>query len=243
MHLRTPGLLLAVSAVLSAVGCSDGDAAGRTRIAFDVEIAGVGQQPTLPTAGARPMRLDTATLHPGSLTFFEGDALFASRSLVDEVLSFASARAHPGHYTPGEALADTSPPDVVDLLSSTPQVIVADGLSGAYGSMTLPLVAGDTLVLAGAITGGDGGDVPFSVTLDFPFTVEGIPCVVDEMEGRRVHLDVQVPEIVRRIDTDLLPVDPATVVDLAVDGQARNALERALEAQTSYALTTTAEQP
>jgi hypothetical protein len=223
--------------VAGAVACAD-DAAGRTRIAFDVEIAGVGQAPTLPTAGARRIRLDVARLQLGGLTFFEGEALFARRSVVDELLSFASARAHPGHYTPGEALADTPAPDIVDLLATTPQIVIADGLSGAYGSMTLPLVAGDTLALSGALVGNDGGDVPFRAALDFPFTVEGIPCVVDEMEGRRVHLDVRVPELVRRIDTDLLPVDPATAIDLAVDGQARNALERALEAQSTFSIST-----
>jgi hypothetical protein len=242
MRLSSFAFLAPTSALLVAVGCTDVDAAGRTRIAFDVEIAGGGQASTLPTAGARPIRLDAATLHLGGLTFFEGDALFASRSLVDEMLSFASARAHPGHYTPGEALADTPAAGVVDLLAPAPVVVTADGLSGAYGSMTLPLVGGDTLSLTGVLVGGDGGDVPFTAALDFPFSVEGIACVVDEMKGRRVQLDIQVPELVRRIDTDLLPVAPGTVVDLAVAGQARNALERALEAQTTYSLTTL-EQP
>lgn len=221
--------------VLGVTACTD-DATGRTRIDFDVDVVGVGVAATLPTAGARAIRLDEARLQLGALTFFEGGALFSRRSVVDEVLSFASARAHPGHYTPGEALADMPVVGVIDLLATTPQVVPADGLSGAYGSLTVPLVAGDTLVLAGAIVGLDD-DVAFTATLDFPFDVEGVACVVDEMRGRRVHLDVQVPELVRRIDTDLLPIVADAPIDLGVDGQARNALERALEAQTTFAVT------
>jgi hypothetical protein len=230
--LACPALL----ATLGLAACTD-EAAGRSRIGFEVDIAGTGQAATLPTAGARAIRLDEARLHFGALTFFEGGALFARRTAVEALLSFPTARAHPGHYTPGEALADTAFVGVIDLLSSTPQVIAADGLSGAYGSVTLPLVASDTLVVTGAIVGGEA-DVAFSATLDFPFEVEGVACVVDEMRGRRVHLDVQVPELVRRIDTDLLPTTADTVVDIAVAGQARNALERALEAQTTFVVTT-----
>ena len=228
--------LLAVSSCGWLASACDDQAAGRTRIAFDVVSAGSGQSEALPTAGVRPIRLDAARLQLGALTFFEGDALFASRSLVDELLSFSSARAHPGHYTPGEALADTAAIGVIDLLANEPQVITADGLSGAYGSMTLPLVGGETLVLEGAVLA-DGAELPFRVVVDLAHDVEGIACVVAEMTGRRVRVDVQVPELVRRIDTDLLPAASDTAIDLGTTAQALNAMERALESQTTFLIT------
>jgi hypothetical protein len=214
--------------------CVD-DAAGRTRMAFDVLVAGADVAPALPTAGARAIRLDVARLHLGGLAFFEGDALLARRSVVEEILSFPTARAHPGHSTPGEALADTVVIGVIDLLSPGPTTITADGLSGAYGSLTVPLVGGETLRLEGALLG-DDADQPFRAVLDLTHELEGIPCVVDEMEGRRLRLDVRVPELVRRIDTDLLPSSDATV-DLTATPQAENALTRALKAQTTFRIT------
>jgi len=220
-----------------ASGCTD-EAAGRTRIAFDVVISGIGNgaAESLPTAGTRPIRLDVARLQLGALGFFEGEALFASRSMVGDFLSFSSARAHPGHYTPGEAVADTAAVGVIDLLASAPHVVTADGLSGAYGSMTLPLVGGETLALEGVVLD-DGPGLPFSVVVDLAHDVEGIACDVAEMSGHRLRLDVQVPELVRRVDTDQLPAASDAPIDLGAAPQARNALERALEAQTTYLLT------
>jgi hypothetical protein len=220
-----------------ASGCTD-EATGRTRIAFDVVIAGNGDgaAESLPTAGTRPIRLDAARLQLGPLTFFEGEALLASRSIVDDLLSFSSARAHPGHYTPGEALADTAAVGVVDLLASAPHVIAAGGLSGAYGSMALPLVGGETLALEGVVLD-DGPGLPFGVVVDLAHDVEGIACDVAEISGQRLRLDVQVTELVRRVDTDQLPASSETPIDLGAAPQARHALERALEAQTTYLLT------
>jgi hypothetical protein len=234
----TPIVRAALVLALALPACVDA-ADGRTRIAFDVVIGGAEQAPLLPVADAGAVRLDVARLHLGALTFFEGGALLARPGGLDGLLSFAAARAHPGHGGPGEVLAATAEVGVVDLLAPESVTLSADGLSGPYGSLTLPLVGGATLVVEGSfVADGAGDERPFRAVLGLPYEVEGIPCVVDEMQGRRVRLEVRVPELVRRIDPGLLPAGSDAPIDLAALSQARNALTRALEAQTTFRVTT-----
>jgi hypothetical protein len=217
-------------------GCA-GDVAGPTRIDFEVAVSGAGQTALHETAGARPIRLDSARLHLGALSFYAGESVWSARALLDDWLSFSSAYAHPGHVAPGEALADTGPVGPVDLIGSevTPTVVHASGQSGAYGTMTVALVGGETLTLGGAIVGADR-EVPFTARIDLGSDVEGIVCDIDAVTGMRLRMAIRVDEFVRRVDTDLLPIESEAPLDLGDAPQALSALERALSAPATYQL-------
>ncbi len=222
----------------SSLACvADGDD-GRTRASFTVHVGGAFADDIVSNDGDR-ITLSVARLSLGALAFFEGDALFASSAaaLRDSLLSFSSAHAHPGHYTPGEALADMGEVGVIDLLGGGVDA-VADGLTGPYGTVTVPLTAADeasaTLTLRGTFAR-EQNESTFVAVLPFATVVEGVPADFSIEDGDRIELAISLAELVRRVDFRALPtVDP---IDLVAEDQAKNALERALASQTTYITT------
>lgn len=229
---------IVVCALVAAAGggCA-GDVSGPTQLDFEIAVSGARQGALIPTAGVRPIRLEAARLHLGALSFFAGESVWSARALLDDWLSFSSAYAHPGHASSGEALADTGPVGPVDLLAgeATPTVVQASGQSGAYGTMTVALVGGETLTLGGAIVDADR-EVPFTARIDLGSDVEGIVCDIDAVPGMRLRMAIRVDEFVRRVDTDLLPIESEAALDLGDVPQALSALERALSAPATYQL-------
>lgn len=73
-----------------------------------------------------------------SLRFFEGRVLVAEWSPLSLLIS--TAHAHPGHYVPGESLAEVLSPTTVDLAKREPlSWDVAQAVTGSYGSAQLEL--------------------------------------------------------------------------------------------------------
>ncbi len=230
--------VLLVVVCIAASSCAP-DGSGRVRTSFAVEIEGSGDVTSTTNAGAT-VTLNEATVSLGALSWFEGDALFA-RSFVHELLSFSAARAHPGHYTPGEALADMDVIGIVDLLADAPVTLTADGLTGAYGSVSVPLtpVDGATLRLAGDVVFADDSRRAFSAVVVLTHTVEGIAANAD-VDGGVMRVSISHSELVRRIDFAAASTSqPDGVIDLIVVEQANNALSRALESQGTYVVTYT----
>jgi hypothetical protein len=233
-------LCSALAWALVSTGCDPG-ASGRVRTAFDVEITGAGNPGQLVTNAGASVALRRAELSLGALAWFEGDALFAllkPRGIVDGLLSFSSAHAHPGHYTAGAALADMPDVGIVDLLAA-PVIVAAEGLTGPYGSVSLPLLTGleggHTLRLEGDFVVGDAAARPFVAALPLAQTVEGVGCDVTVGDGGVMSVAVQLDELVRRIDfAAAAAADDGAVIDLSVIPQAHNALERALSSQNTF---------
>jgi hypothetical protein len=219
----------------------------RERTTFDVAVHGDSDGQGLLTNGGDVVDLARAELSLGGLTFFEGDALFARagrhQRLVDSILSVSAAHAHPGHYTPGEALADMPAVGVVDLLAADAVVVGAEGLTGDYASATIPLTTdidgGLTLSLRGDVQLASGGSVTFVANAISNVAIEGVSSPVT-VDGGLMDVSVDVGELVRRIDFSAAvasaPQDP---LDLNAVPQAQNAVERELVAQTTYVITYT----
>lgn len=151
MNSRPAGAL----AVL-AVAC--GGDTGEQRVRFPVEVRGLS--PTVDREGV-PVQLDSARLSADALSFYDGDPLFSwSRWFV------GVAQAHPGHYTPGDALAELNGPIDADLLAGMTVWGQAEGVSGDYRSAEID---GVRLSLSG-----QAGDRPFSTEVEVRFPIAGL---------------------------------------------------------------------
>ena len=132
---------------------------------------------------------------------------------------------------------------VVDLLASEPVVVGAEGLTGPYGSATIPLTAdldgGFTVALAGDVVLAGGGSRTFTAAVASALEVDGVPCAVT-VDGGSMDVSIALGELVRRIDfAGAAEVDGVDPIDLAAVAQAKNAIERELAAQSTYSLTYT----
>ncbi|MFY0580877.1 hypothetical protein ACN28S_47495 [Cystobacter fuscus] len=78
----------------------------------------------------------------GPVRFYEGHVLLSRRAPRFDpfLLLGGTAWAHPGHYLPGDAMAEVLSTTVVDLLAASPTVLgEANAVTGDYGSMELTL--------------------------------------------------------------------------------------------------------
>ena len=238
-------IMLAGLVVSFAAACpGDGQGDSRTRTTFDLVIAAEGDPASLSSEHGGTVELTEAKLSIGTIEWFLGDALFATRidrtqRVIDGLLSFSAARAHPGHYTPGEALADLPAVGVVDLLAGPFAAGTAEGLTGVYGTLSLPFEnaseLGDAAVKLTGTAHLDDGDVPFSIALPLDKTVEGVPCAVTISGSGTLTLTVSLEDLVRRIDFSELPRD--ATADLLTIEQGRNSVERSIESQATYTAT------
>jgi hypothetical protein len=120
--------------VVSLLFCACGTE--HTRLSFPVEIS--GDATDLLTDSGWSVSATKATAHLSTLRFFEGKVLVAQRSPWWRSLLVSEAWAHPGHYIPGEAMAELLTPLELDLLATSPTAWgTADGITGDYGSAEL----------------------------------------------------------------------------------------------------------
>jgi len=221
--------------------CGD-DTTGRAPVAFAVNAQGI--RPTATTALGWSVRIETARVRLGALRWFEGDPVAQLRPW-ERLLGVRLAYAHPGHYVPGEALADITTPVVIDLVRDTPVSLgMARGVSGTARSARIelrtapddPTLPGASLALTGTATR-DGQTVRFSATHPLALDVPGVPAPGElDATAAAWTLQVDLVALVDRVDFAALPpaATPEATVPFGPDSQSLNALVRALRASATY---------
>src|SRR5438046_408825 len=104
--------VLAAAAVVVTARCGGPDTTGHRRTSFAVVARGLVADGV--TSAGWHVTLERAAVAIGPVRWYEGPPLFGRR-LRDRIQGIGLAYAHPGHYVPGEALADTTVQRVVDL--------------------------------------------------------------------------------------------------------------------------------
>jgi hypothetical protein len=229
-------------AALLLAGCST----EQKPTSFPVEIS--ASVPSGPTEVGWTVQLDAAFASVGPVRFYPGHVLLADRVKRWMWMPFGGvAQAHPGHYIPGEALAEVLNRKVIDLLSASPVVLgVADGVTGDYGSLQLSLLppvegidtqgvlGGHSLRLKGTAQK-DAQSVTFDAFVDLSAPIEGIRSEATVGEGStRVRIDFHLKRWLDRVDFSTATGSPATFAD---GSQALNALFRGASDTGAYVVT------
>lgn len=204
------------------------------------------------------VRFDTARMIVGALRWYEGAPLFGARTVspwrwVRGVLGPSVAWAHPGHYVPGEALADVVGPTVIDLIGADgtgTSMGWVDGVTGTPMSghvVVQPMPTGQaqpqgfnngSVWLEGTAMRA-GETVRFVATPAITTTVEGIPARgVFDLTQRPWRVTVDLGAWVDRMDFSTLSVapgaDPSALRVVTIDSQPGNALYRGVTSAGSY---------
>lgn len=206
---------LLIVSMLLLVGCGGTE---HTRRTFPVEV--MGKPGAVVTDSGWSVALTTATAHLESVRFFEGKVLVTRRAPWWRSLLVSEAWAHPGHYQPGEALAELLAPLELDLLATGPvRWGDASALTGSYGSMQLGFGAGG-LQLEGVATRG-AETVDFSAQYTPESALDGVAFDYELTTApgtMQLHLDLQA--LLSRID--FAQVDGSITVDsVAFNGLVR----------------------
>lgn len=199
------------------------------RTSFPLVVA--AQLPEGPNEHGWRIALDEAAIDLGPVKFFEGDVLLSRRWSPWELL-VPVARAHPGHYVPGESKGEWLGHLHVDLLAPPSSVGTVEAVTGHFGSMQLTL---RSVELRGVATK-DDETIAFATSLALEQPLEGIGAVHEltvEPVFARLMIDVE---------KWLARVDFTTAVDPDEDGtftfdpttQAFNALSRAVADTGAY---------
>jgi hypothetical protein len=222
-----------------------GGAGSSRRIRFAVEVSSLSAT-DLPNDHGYTVEIREAKLALAALQFFAGDPLFAGTSSVDRsalrrIAALAAtplARAHPGHYQEGEAMAELNVQQTIDLLSPVPTALgQANGVTGRYGSLRLTLAPtaaqAPTISLGGVARKGES-IVAFSADLVLSESIVGI-AVEETLEGdnQRVRLTVDLAKWIEQIDFSLL-VGTSETATLVEGTQAHNGLVRGVRNTAAY---------
>lgn len=228
----------------------------RTQIRATLE----GLRPSTPSSVGWTVSFEQALLSVDTIRWFTGNPVFDARvrPRTPLLISWGTAWAHPGHYTPGEALADTAPMRVFDLLSAPVSLGSFAAVTGMANSASLALrpadasraagtalSAGSTLRVQGAATR-DGVTVRFRAELTDSIDIEGTPAhgaiLADGSTRSRVVVDLGL--WLDRADFSTLASVAASadgVIDVPASAQVRNALFRGASNGAAYRVTVTSE--
>jgi len=231
-------------AALALGGCGS-EAERRT---FPVEMAAA------PLQGANErgwtVTLDSAHLSVGPVRFFEGRVLLTRRFDWYSLIG-GTAHAHPGHYLPGDAMAEVLSTRTVSLLPGPTVLGDASAVTGEYGSLELTLapptaatdaegaLGGHAVRLRGTARNADGGTVRFDAVADLPAPVAGVRFEKSlGQEPGRVRIAVDLGKWLGRIDfATATDPDADGLYTLPAGSQAHNALVRGMEDTTAYVVT------
>lgn len=241
VRLQTAGLVTAALALLAGAHCGDADTTGRSRVSFAVVVGAVRAEGE--TATGWRVAFERAALAVGPVRWFEGEPFARRRRLLRDLGTLGVAWAHPGHYVPGEALADVTARRAVDLLAAGGVALDrADGVSGMASSAQLELssaagdLGGQTLVVRGTARRGER-TVRFEGGLRLDRRVEGIPAR-GALEGHagRWDLGVDLTAWFDQADFGALPAPttPDGYVTVGEDSQVANALFRSATTGLPY---------
>ncbi|NOJ81933.1 hypothetical protein [Myxococcus xanthus] len=241
-HILTGALALAAAATALS-GCGS-EAERRT---FPVEVT------STPMTGANErgwtVTVESAHLSVGPVRFFEGRALTARRFDWYTLIG-GTAHAHPGHYSPGDALAEVLTTRTVDLLTGA-TLGDASAVTGEYGSLELTLTAptqatdpqgvlsGQTMRVRGTARNAEGVERRFDAMTSLPKPIQGVRFEKSlGMEAGHVRIAVKLGTWLGRIDfATATDSDADGVYTFPADSQAQNALVRGVEDTTAYVVT------
>jgi hypothetical protein len=239
------GVVGAGLVVAGGAGAGCDDAPAPASIALTVAIDGVGVE-GLSSTGGYAVTVTVAALCIEQLQTHAGEAVLASRGMPslgevrDALLSFSSAKAHPGHYDEGGLMGEVTGTTVVDLLATTATTMpVGDGISGHHGSASITLCtdAGlDGALLLEGTASRDGTDVGFRFVVQAPEVIEGIPVDVELGGDGALVVHVDLAGLLGRVDFDAFPAQTPPVVPTAPPpgSQPDNAVGRAIRASSTY---------
>lgn len=205
--------------VVALCACSGTEGKRRT---LPLEV--LGSPPTTANDKGWALELSAATVHVGSIRFFEGEAPLGWR-FSPYALIGGTAWAHPGHYEPGQALGEWLVGGDADLLSRAPTSLGdAEAVTGDYGSMQLGLSAPGVRVVGIAVK--EQRRVPFELQFAPPAALEGVRFehAIGTQAGA-VRVTVKLQSVLSRIDFGAA----AEVI--------ANAFSRGVEDTGSYAVT------
>jgi hypothetical protein len=240
-------LVVAAGMATATAQCGGLDTTGRARTSFAVRVRGTRAEAE--TSAGWHITFERALVALGPLRWYEGEPVFGWRRLR----SFGLAFAHPGHYVPGEALADITAQQVVDLLAPEGVALArAEGVTGEAHSATVELrpprpelgtdatpLNGATLWLRGTARRGETV-VRFEGGLALDLAVTGIPArgTFDTASGEW-ELTLDLGAWLDRADFSTLPPPSSSeeYVTIPADAQVRNALYRGATSAAPYQFT------
>ena len=229
------------AALVATARCGDaGDTTGRVRVTFPVTVRGIN--PTSDNATGWHVVVEEARVAVGPLRWYEGPPIFARR-----LFQFGVAFAHPGHYVPGEALADITSQRVVDLTAASPTPledatgVSGDALSATFelrppGSALGPSAAGlhglalwprGTATRAGVTVRFEGG-----VAVDY--AVRGIPARATFASGGSADVAVDLAQWFDRADFATLTAGADGTAQISAGSEVANGLYRGATSGAAY---------
>ena len=146
----------------------------------------------------------------------------------------SAAWAHPGHYVPGEALADATTPALVDLRQEAPVVFAGNGVSGHFGSAEAQLGPRDGVTAyARGRAELEGRVVVFEVRTDLDAAVAGIAVGADVSDRGHFGVGVDLARWLGRIDFGALEASTSTI-SFAPGSQGHNAFVRGVRSTAAF---------
>lgn len=215
-----------------------------------------GLAPTGPTSLGWSITFEQALMSLDTLRWNVGEPVFEARLRPPwfRTLSIGTAFAHPGHYTPGEALAEVAVGRVIDLLGPAVQLTAINAVTGMSNSATIllrpadaaraastPLSVGSTVRVQGTAAK-DGAIVRFRLEIPDAIDIEGTPAHGEiRADGSTVfELAVDLGAWLDRADFATMAMSaPAMdgVIDVPADSQVRNAFVRGVNNGAAYRIT------
>lgn len=240
-------------AMVTAFHCGPmGTGGARTSIQANVR----GALPTSATSTGWSVTYEQALVSVDTLRWNVGEPVFEARlrQRFLRSISIGTAFAHPGHYSPGEALADVSVGRVIDLLGPTVQLNAITAVTGTSNSAAILLAPADATRAAGTrLSVGssvraqgtavkDGAMVRFRLEIPDAIDIQGSPAhgEIRADGSTSFELAVDLGLWLDRADFSTIAMAaPAMdgVIEPAADSQVRNAFVRGVSNGAAYRLT------
>lgn len=218
-----------------------------------------GALPVSATSLGWSVTYEQALLSVDTIRWYTGNPVYEARSRAPRprsrdwmrYFSVGTAYAHPGHYTPGEALADTAPLRVFDLLGAPSSLGTITAVTGMANSASLQLRPADAARVAGTALSAnstlrvqgtaskEGVTVRFRAELADAIDIDGSPAHGDIAANgtTEYRLAVDLGLWLDRADfSTLTTVMPGSdgVIDVPAATQVRNALFRGASNGAAY---------
>lgn len=224
---------------------------GGARTSIQANLSGA--LPTAATSLGWSVTYEQALLSVDTLRWNVGEPVFEARlrQRFFRSISIGTAFAHPGHYMPGEALADATVGRVVDLMGAPVQLTGIAAVTGVSNSASIALRPADasramgTVLTAGntvrvvATAAKQGVMVRFRMEIPDAIDIDGAPAHGEiRADGTTVfNIAHDLGLWLDRADfTTLSMVAPAAdgVIDVPSDHQVRNAFIRGVSNGAAY---------